>query len=118
LRIAPVSTGVISSSCFRAQWQSASAIIDEAAAGAGRDPADIRRIAGITGDFSGAGCQYLHGPPRPWAEQLLPSVIEDGVGTFMVVTEDRPTRRRFTGEVIPAPRSAVAAERGQPLIRR
>jgi hypothetical protein len=85
----------------RAQWQSASAIIDEAAAEAGRNPADIRRIAGITGDFNGAGCQYLHGPPRQWVEQLLPSVVEDGVGTF-----------------IPALRSAVAAERGQPLISR
>jgi hypothetical protein len=34
LRIASVSTGVISSSCFRGQWQSASAIIDEAWPGA------------------------------------------------------------------------------------
>jgi alkanesulfonate monooxygenase SsuD/methylene tetrahydromethanopterin reductase-like flavin-dependent oxidoreductase (luciferase family) len=101
----------------RAQWQAASAIIDEAAAEAGRNPADIRRIAGITGDFNGTNGSYLQGPPGQWVEQLLPSAIEDGVGTFIIVTEDRPTLQRFAGEVIPALRPAVASERARPARR-
>jgi alkanesulfonate monooxygenase SsuD/methylene tetrahydromethanopterin reductase-like flavin-dependent oxidoreductase (luciferase family) len=96
----------------RAQWQSASAVIDEAAAEAGREPASIRRIAGIAGTVSRAGGAFPQGPPVQWAEQLLPSVVEDGVGTFIVVTNDRTDIRRFAEEVIPALRTAVAAERG------
>jgi hypothetical protein len=101
----------------RAQWQAASAIIDEAAAEAGRNPADIRRIAGITGDFNATNGSYLQGPPGQWVEQLLPSIIEDGVGTFIIVTEDRLTLQRFAGEVIPALRHAVASERARPARR-
>jgi alkanesulfonate monooxygenase SsuD/methylene tetrahydromethanopterin reductase-like flavin-dependent oxidoreductase (luciferase family) len=95
----------------RAQWQAASAVIDEAATEAHRDPAAIRRIAGIAGRF-GRGGGFLQGPPAQWAEQLLPSVIEDGVGTFIVVTSDRTDLQRFAADVIPALRTAVAAERG------
>jgi alkanesulfonate monooxygenase SsuD/methylene tetrahydromethanopterin reductase-like flavin-dependent oxidoreductase (luciferase family) len=96
----------------RAQWQAASAVIDEAAAEAGRDRAAIRRIAGIAGTFSRAGDGFLQGPPAQWAEQLLPSVVEDGVGTFIVVTNARADIQRFAEEVAPALRSAAAAERG------
>ena len=39
----------------------------------------------------------------------------NGVGTFIVVTEDRPTLQRFAEEVIPALRSAAADERGTPV---
>ena len=95
----------------RGQWQAASAIIDEAAAGAGRDPAAIRRIAGIAGSF-GHASGFLQGPPAQWAEQLLPSVVEDGVGTFITVANDHVAIQRFAEEVIPALRAAAAAERG------
>lgn len=112
----------------RAQWQSASTLIDEAAAKAGRDPAHIRRMAGITGDFDGRSGRYLQGPPEQWVEQLLPSVLEDGVSasgpmrsyscvarqtsaTFIVATDDRSSLQRFAEEVVPALRTSVAAER-------
>ena len=97
-----------------AQWKSASELIDEAAIEAGRDPREIRRMAGITGDFDGRVGHYLQGPPGQWIEQLLPSVIEDGVGTFIVATDNRSTMQRFAEEVIPALRAAVAAERSKP----
>lgn len=54
----------------------------------------------------------MQGPPAQWVEQLLPSVIEDGIGTFIVVTSDRADLQRFAADVIPALRTAVAAERG------
>jgi hypothetical protein len=34
---------------------------------------------------------YLHRPPGQWTEELLPSVLEDGVGTFLLATDNRPT---------------------------
>jgi hypothetical protein len=95
----------------RAQWQSASTVIDEAATEAHRDPAAIRRITGIAGHFSRGG-GFLQGPPAQWVEHLLPSVVEDGVGTFIVVTNDRTDIQRFAEEVTPALHPAVAAERG------
>jgi alkanesulfonate monooxygenase SsuD/methylene tetrahydromethanopterin reductase-like flavin-dependent oxidoreductase (luciferase family) len=98
----------------RPAWQAASALIDEAAAAAGRDPAHIRRIAGVTGQFTPRGRGFLAGPPRQWAEQLLPSILEDGVGTILLGTGDRATLQRFAAEVIPALRAAVDAERGGP----
>jgi hypothetical protein len=57
---------------------------------------------------------YLHGPPGQWTEELLPSVLEDGVGTFLLATDNRPTLQRFDAEVVPALRAAVSAGRGQP----
>jgi alkanesulfonate monooxygenase SsuD/methylene tetrahydromethanopterin reductase-like flavin-dependent oxidoreductase (luciferase family) len=95
----------------RAQWQSASTTIDQAAVEAGRDPVEIRRMAGIAGTFTGVGGGYLHGPATQWVAQLLPSVVEDGVSTFIVVSDDPATLRQFADEVIPALREAVGFER-------
>src|SRR5262249_28119767 len=49
-------------------------IIDEAAAAAGRDPREIRRLLNIGGSFTSQGGGFLQGPPEQWAEQLLPFV--------------------------------------------
>jgi len=95
----------------RSQWQQASAMIDDAARRAGRRPADIRRHAGINGGF-GTSTEFLQGPPAQWVDQLLPSVVEDGVSTFLLATDDPPTLQRFAAEVIPALRAAVDAQRG------
>ena len=38
-------------------------IIDEAAAEAGRRPADVRRLYNISGSFTGSG-DFLNGPQR------------------------------------------------------
>ncbi|MEU3984526.1 LLM class flavin-dependent oxidoreductase [Streptomyces sp. NPDC026672] len=104
-------TALLGGTHGRAHWQSASTVIDEAATEAGRTPADIRRMAGITGQFTARNGGYLHGPPEQWVQELLPSILEDGVGTFVLATDHRPTLQRFATEVMPALRAAVTAER-------
>ncbi len=94
----------------RSEWQAASRLIDEAATGVGRDPAEIRRMAAIVGAF-GSSSSFLEGSPSQWVDQLLPSAIEDGVGTFLLAVDDRPTLERFAAEVIPELRLAVDHER-------
>jgi alkanesulfonate monooxygenase SsuD/methylene tetrahydromethanopterin reductase-like flavin-dependent oxidoreductase (luciferase family) len=85
-------------------------LIDEAATEVGRAPAEIRRMAAVVGAF-GSSTSFLEGSPSQWVDQLLPSVIEDGVGTFLLTTDDRPTLERFAAEVTPGLRQAVDHER-------
>jgi alkanesulfonate monooxygenase SsuD/methylene tetrahydromethanopterin reductase-like flavin-dependent oxidoreductase (luciferase family) len=84
--------------------------IDEAALAEGRDPREIRRLVNVGGRFSGAGEGFLHGPAAQWVEQLLPLVVDDGVGTFILASDDPATMQRFAAEVAPALREAVARE--------
>lgn len=87
-------------------------IIDEAATAAGRDPREIRRIVNIGGRFSSgtAGGGFLDGPAEQWVEQLLPYVVDDGVGTFVLASDDPGTIQHFAEQVAPALRESVAAE--------
>ncbi|TDE01048.1 LLM class flavin-dependent oxidoreductase [Jiangella asiatica] len=90
-------------------------IIDEAAAGAGREPADVRRLVNIAGRFSPRRGGLLDGPPQQWVDELLPLVVEEGVGTFILMTDDADMMARFAGEVAPALREAVDRELPAPL---
>ena len=84
--------------------------IDEAAQSAGRDPREIRRLLNLSeGSFSGAG--FLHGPPEQWVEDLLPLVLDDGIATLILSTDDPRTITVFGQEVAPALREAVADAR-------
>ncbi|KRD45145.1 FAD-linked oxidase [Cellulomonas sp. Root930] len=84
--------------------------IDDAAAAAGRDPREIRRLLNLgAGSFQGSG--FLQGPPDRWVDDLLPLVLEDGIATFILGTDDETTIAVFGGEIAPALRDAVAAER-------
>jgi alkanesulfonate monooxygenase SsuD/methylene tetrahydromethanopterin reductase-like flavin-dependent oxidoreductase (luciferase family) len=87
-------------------------VIDEAAAKAGRDPRQIRRIFDFAGTFSTADRGFAYGSPRQWAEQLLPLAIEHGVSVFILPGDDPDAIERFGHEVAPALREAVASERG------
>lgn len=87
-------------------------IIDEAAAEAGRDPREIRRLLNLSGTFAGAGRGFLDGPGAQWVEDLLPYALEDGVSTFILASDDPASLQRFAEEVAPALREAVARERG------
>ena len=78
------------------------AIIDEAAVAAGRDPSDVRRLLNL-----GAPS----GDTQAWIDELVRYVLEDGVGTFIVMGDDPRVIQRFGEEVAPAVREAVAAER-------
>ncbi|MEU1244658.1 LLM class flavin-dependent oxidoreductase [Micromonospora parva] len=89
------------------------AIIDDAAREAGRSPRDVRRLLNIAGQFSAVGRGPLDGPAEQWAEELAELAVEDGVGTFILASDDPDDLRRFAGEVAPAVRELVAAEREQ-----
>ena len=87
-------------------------VIDEAAHKAGRDPREIRRMLNLTGvGFGTVDRGFLQGPPEQWVEQLLPLVLEVGVSTFIVGSDDPRTIQTFGGEVAPALREAVERER-------
>jgi hypothetical protein len=86
--------------------------IDDAAATAGRDPREIRRLLNLgSGSFQGSG--FLQGPPAQWVDDLLPLVLEDGVATFILGGDDERSIAVFGEEVAPALREAVAAERSR-----
>ena len=93
----------------------AQARIDDAAAGAGRDPAAIRRLYNISGRIGPGGGGFLDGPAGQWVEQLLPLVLEAGMDTFLVWPSESPASQlaAFAAEVAPALREAVAAHRGR-----
>ncbi|MET0866065.1 MAG: LLM class flavin-dependent oxidoreductase, partial [Nakamurella sp.] len=87
------------------------AVIDEAAAGAGRDPREITRLLNIGGQFAAGDGGFLQGPSAQWIEQLLPLVLEEGVGTFILGSDDPDVLEQFAAEVAPALREAVDRER-------
>jgi alkanesulfonate monooxygenase SsuD/methylene tetrahydromethanopterin reductase-like flavin-dependent oxidoreductase (luciferase family)/FAD/FMN-containing dehydrogenase len=78
------------------------AAIDEAAAGVGRDPREIRRLLNIGQLAADAG---------EFAERLAQLALDDGIGTFILAGDD-PNLLQFYGEeVAPAVRELVAAAR-------
>jgi len=82
---------------------SGNAIIDAAATEAGRDPREVRRLLNVFADASRSSPQ--------WVERLLPLVLENGVGTLILGSDDPHELQRFAEEVAPALREAVARER-------
>lgn len=89
------------------QLRAANATIDEAARAAGRDPREIRRLLNIAGSFAPTCGGFLKGPSDQWVEDLLPLVLEDGVGTFILMSDDAATIEQFAQEVAPALRDAA-----------
>lgn len=87
------------------------AIIDHAAADAGRSPQDVRRLYNVSGSFAGSGSEFLQGPPKVWAEQLTGLALDEGVSGFILMVNDARTIDVFAAEVAPAVRELVAAER-------
>jgi alkanesulfonate monooxygenase SsuD/methylene tetrahydromethanopterin reductase-like flavin-dependent oxidoreductase (luciferase family) len=86
------------------QLAEGNAIIDEAAAGAGREPAAIRRLLNIDGDVAGS------------PEELAELALRDGIGTFILASDDPAEIRRYAAEIAPGVRELVAAGRttGEP----
>lgn len=77
----------------------ASARIDDAAAGAGRDPRDIRRLLNIGG--------------AEGVSALVDLALEYGFSTFISNGDDPVFVERYAAETIPAVRAAVDAERAR-----
>jgi alkanesulfonate monooxygenase SsuD/methylene tetrahydromethanopterin reductase-like flavin-dependent oxidoreductase (luciferase family) len=85
--------------------------IDEAALAAGRDPAQIRRIANVSGEIvDRAAVKWLHGPPKHWIEELTRLVVDYGFDGFILAPTDGSLLQieRFATEVAPAVRKAAA----------
>jgi alkanesulfonate monooxygenase SsuD/methylene tetrahydromethanopterin reductase-like flavin-dependent oxidoreductase (luciferase family) len=78
------------------------AIIDDAAREAGRDPADVRRLLNIAGP---------EGTVQEWVHELVRLALDDGVGTFILMSDDADLIRLFGREVAPTVREIVARER-------
>ncbi len=87
------------------------AVIDDAAQQAGRSPGDIRRLLNISGEFLQLGRGPLQGPAEQWSEQLADVALTDGISVFILGSDDPDDLRRFGGEVAPAVRERVTAER-------
>jgi alkanesulfonate monooxygenase SsuD/methylene tetrahydromethanopterin reductase-like flavin-dependent oxidoreductase (luciferase family) len=85
--------------------------IDGAAVAAGRDPARIRRLLNVGGQFAPTGRAFLNGPAEQWAEDLAGLALEHGVSGFILAADDAYTIETFAAEVAPATRELVAAER-------
>jgi alkanesulfonate monooxygenase SsuD/methylene tetrahydromethanopterin reductase-like flavin-dependent oxidoreductase (luciferase family) len=86
--------------------------LDEAAAQAGRDPASLRRILNVGGTITdGASSGVLQGPVDQWVDELTGLVVRHGFDTFILWAEGADQLARFAGQVVPAVRAQVAAER-------
>jgi hypothetical protein len=53
----------------------------------------------------------LQGPAEQWAEELADLALSDGISAFILGSDDPDDLRRFAGEVAPAVRELVVAER-------
>ena len=93
------------------QVRERNAMIDEAAAKAGRDPRSILRIANVSGVITDGGHDdWLKGPAEHWAEELAALAAGDGFDGFVFWSADPDVigqTERFATEVVPAVRAAL-----------
>lgn len=87
--------------------------IDEAAVGAGRDPAEIARVYNVWGEIGGAD-GFLQGGVAQWVDELTELSVVHGMDTFVFgpSADPVPQLQRFAEEVAPAVRDQVARHRG------
>jgi alkanesulfonate monooxygenase SsuD/methylene tetrahydromethanopterin reductase-like flavin-dependent oxidoreductase (luciferase family) len=91
-----------------------SARLDEAAADAGRDPAEIRRVLNVNGEITdGPRSGLLRGPVEQWVDELTDLAVGYGFDTFVFWADVPGQLPRFAEEVVPAARAQVATERGR-----
>ena len=95
------------------QLDAKQAAIDEAAEAAGREPAEIRRLANVNGVITtGASEGFLRGPRDQWVDELTALAIEQGMDSFVLWGEGGLVEQtaRFT-EIAEETRAAVERER-------
>lgn len=91
-----------------------SARLDDAAAAAGREPSEIRRVINVNGQITdGARFGLLRGPFDQWVDELTDLAVGYGFDTFLFWGEGDDQLPRFAEEVAPAVRAQVAGERGR-----
>ncbi len=93
--------------------------IDEAAAGAGREPEEVRRVYNVGGRIGEGERGLLDGPAEHWIEELTRFAVELGMDTFIYWPSEDHVRQveLFASEVVPGVREAVAAERSRAGMR-
>jgi alkanesulfonate monooxygenase SsuD/methylene tetrahydromethanopterin reductase-like flavin-dependent oxidoreductase (luciferase family) len=86
--------------------------LDGAAAQAGRDPGQIRRVLNIGGTITDGGSEgVFRGPAGQWVDELTDLTVGFGFDTFVLGAEAGQQLARFAEEVVPAVRAQVAHER-------
>jgi alkanesulfonate monooxygenase SsuD/methylene tetrahydromethanopterin reductase-like flavin-dependent oxidoreductase (luciferase family) len=86
--------------------------IDEAASGAGRDPAAIQRLLNIGGRITDGHSEgLLKGPVEQWVDELTMLALDYGVDTFILAENDLNQVRHFAAEIVPQVRAQVAHRR-------
>jgi alkanesulfonate monooxygenase SsuD/methylene tetrahydromethanopterin reductase-like flavin-dependent oxidoreductase (luciferase family) len=90
-------------------FKRASALIDEAAVAAGREPAAIRRVYNIGGVVTDGpeGEGPLDGPVSQWVETLSSWARNLGVDTFIYWPPDIASLDRYAVQVVPAVRASL-----------
>jgi alkanesulfonate monooxygenase SsuD/methylene tetrahydromethanopterin reductase-like flavin-dependent oxidoreductase (luciferase family) len=79
--------------------------VDDGAAAAGREPAEIRRVHNVSGRIAdGPTRGLLDGPPEHWVETLTSFATELGFDTFIFWPAEDPVGQleRFAHDVVPA----------------
>ena len=86
--------------------------IDTAATAAGRDPATVRRLLNVPGEFRADHVGLLQGPPEAWAADIAELAVTYGVSGFVLTSDDPAVLERYGREVAPAARELLARHRG------
>jgi len=89
-------------------------IVDEAAAKAGRDPAEVRRMVNLSGSIAVSGAEGISGGVDDWVDLLAGWATELGIDTF-ILWPTTPGERQvelFGTEVAPEVRVEVTTRRG------
>jgi alkanesulfonate monooxygenase SsuD/methylene tetrahydromethanopterin reductase-like flavin-dependent oxidoreductase (luciferase family) len=100
------------------RYRTSRPVIDEAAAAAGRDPADIATIYNLPGVITaaplgttrGGDGRWIGGSTGQWVEELTGAVLEHGAAGFVhFPPEDAPAaREQWAQEIVPAVRAATS----------
>jgi alkanesulfonate monooxygenase SsuD/methylene tetrahydromethanopterin reductase-like flavin-dependent oxidoreductase (luciferase family) len=107
------------------RYRTSRPVIDEAAAAAGRDPRDVRTVFNLPGRITDRplratredGGRWIGGSAEQWVEELTGAVLEHGASGFMLFsqgggTPDTMSLGRWSGEIVPALREAIAKAGG------
>jgi alkanesulfonate monooxygenase SsuD/methylene tetrahydromethanopterin reductase-like flavin-dependent oxidoreductase (luciferase family) len=86
--------------------------IDDAAAAAGRQPGEVRRLMNFMRVSMSPTVQgMLNAPPDAWVDQIAAMALQHGLSAFLIGGDDPNVIARFGAEVAPAVRELVARER-------
>jgi alkanesulfonate monooxygenase SsuD/methylene tetrahydromethanopterin reductase-like flavin-dependent oxidoreductase (luciferase family) len=107
------------------RYRTSRPVVDEAAAAVGRDPREVRTVFNFPGRITDrplpatrdGGGRWVGGSAEQWIEELTGAVLEHGASGFMLFspeggTPDEASLGRWSAEIVPAVREAIAKEGG------